>query len=132
MTLGELNELVEAQPELGRSKLRVLLKRDHEDLARVPVHSVEFDERDADLNLVVDESDSVAGIADFAAFLSTSSVYPASTSIFARHYVDPALRSPDFQISHRDTPIYTYAVEAETKTLGLLEWFEGVEDLLDE
>jgi len=132
MTLGKLNKLLAAEPALARYKVRVLLKRDQDDLARVPVDRVEFDERDADLNLVVGQKSAAATIPDLAALLSTSRAYPDSTPLFVRHYVDPGLHAPDFQISHRDTPIYSYATEPETETLGLLEWFEGVEDLLDD
>src|SRR5438132_7490254 len=97
MTLGKLNKLLAAEPALARYKVRVLLKRDQDDLARVAVDRVEFDERDADLNLVVGQSSAAATIPDLAALLSTSRAYPDSTPLFVRHYVDPSLHAPDFR-----------------------------------
>jgi len=131
MTIGELNALLAAEPALASYKVRVLLKRNDDDLARVPIDRIEFDERGSDLNLVIGESKSSAGVGDFLAFLSEGRRYPDSTPLFVRHYVNSGLHAPDFNISHRDVPIYTYATEPESETLGLLEWFEGVEGLVD-
>ena len=68
MTIGELNALLAAEPALASYKVRVLLKRNDDDLAQVPIDRIEFDERDADLNLVIGESKSSAGVGDFLPF----------------------------------------------------------------
>jgi hypothetical protein len=122
--------LIAAEQATASYKVRILLKRDDDNLARVSVDRIEFDERDADLNLVVGDN-SATGVSDFLTLLSDTSRYSDNTPLFVRHYVDPAIQRPHFNISHRDTPIYTYATEPQTETVGLLEWFDGVEDLLE-
>ena len=134
MTLGSLQRLLSTTPEVVDYRVRVLRKAS-EDFQKLPVLRLEFDSSDSDLNLVVHDSRPTGETIELFKDLVTSASSHAShdgTPLFMRQYFNPPLEVAETYFTHIDTPIYSYATQPETKTVGLFPWFDGIEKMFQE
>ena len=90
------------------------------------IQQSEFDSEDQDINLVISDSSIPITISDL---LEETKGFSKQAPLFIREYFDTPIVVEDLSFTHRDTPIYTYAVQDETQKMGLFAWFKGIDSL---
>ena len=130
MKAATLKKSLEEDPHLG-NYTPVILRHKNNGFEEYDILRVEYDSRDNDLNLVISKPNgNTPPIASFQALVDEfNDRVDDRILICTREYYDPPRYVEGKPWTHKDTSIYSYATQDETRRLGLFEWFEGIEKL---
>ncbi len=123
MRVGTMERLIQDDPSLADFKI-VILTHEGTDFVELNIDRLEFDDDDKDINIVPSDSSIPVTLSEFLEDIRNFNV---DAPLFIREYFDPPMIVEDDIFTHQDTPVFTYAIQGESRKIGLFAWFEEIE-----